>query len=74
MNNEMYFKIYFKIEDDELIKYTQMAQFGKDTFNREVIMNKETFIECYKKWIQEENINQESEKIPESENKDETDN
>lgn len=63
MNNEM----YFEIEGDVLIKYTQMPQFGKDTFKKEVIMNKETFIECYKKWIQEENIDQESEKISESE-------
>ena len=51
-------KIYFEVEDDVVIKYTPMPEIGKDIYKSEVVMNKEIFQECYKKWVDK----QESEK------------
>lgn len=45
-------KIYFEIEDDFVIKYTPMPEIGKNTYEKEVVMTKEIFQECYKKWIE----------------------
>ena len=44
-------KIYFEIEDDVIIRCTPMPQFGENIYKDEVIMTKEVFQECYKKWI-----------------------
>lgn len=43
-------KIYFEIKDDDVIKYTPMPRIGED--KTEVIMTKEIFQECYKRWIE----------------------
>lgn len=46
-------KIYFEVKDDFVIKHTPMAiMMGEDTYESEVIMTKEIFQECYKKWIE----------------------
>lgn len=45
-------KIHFEVEDDVVIKYTPMSiMLGEDTYKTEVVMTKEIFQECYKKWI-----------------------
>ena len=45
-------KIYFKVEDDVVIKHTPMPEIGENTYKTEVVMTKEIFQECYKKWIE----------------------
>ena len=45
-------KIYFEFEDDVVIKYTPMPEIGENTYKTEVVMNKEIFQECYKKWVE----------------------
>ena len=46
-------EIYFEVKDDVVIKYTPMSvMMGEDTYKAEVVMTKETFQECYKKWIE----------------------
>ena len=46
-------RIEFRIQDDNVIKTTYMGDdwggtvWGKD----EIVLDKETFIECYEKWI-----------------------
>ena len=45
-------EIYFEVEDDVVIKYTPMPEIGEDTYKTEVVMTKEIFQECYKKWVE----------------------
>ena len=45
-------KIYFKVEDDVVIKYTPMPVIGENICKSEVVMTKEIFQECYKKWVE----------------------
>ena len=45
-------KIYFEIEDDVVIKYTPMLEAGENIYKSEVVMTKEIFQECYKKWVE----------------------
>lgn len=45
-------KIYFKVEDDVVIKYTPMPEAGENIYKTEVVMNKEIFQECCKKWVE----------------------
>ena len=52
-------KIYFEVEDDVVIKYTPMPEEGENIYKTEVVMNKEIFQECYKKWVEP----QESEEV-----------
>ena len=47
-------KIFFEIKDDAVIKYTPMPEMGKDVYKNEVVMTKEIFKECYKKWIEKQ--------------------
>lgn len=51
-------EIHFEVKDDAVIKYTPMPEIGEHCYKTEVVMIKETFQECYKKWIEP----QESEK------------
>lgn len=44
-------KIYFEVEDNVVIKYTPMPEIGENTYKTEVVLTKEIFRECYKKWI-----------------------
>ena len=54
-------EIYFEVEDDVVIKYTPMPEIGKNFYKTEVVMTKEIFQECYKKWIEsQENDNKET--------------
>lgn len=54
-------KIHFEVEDDVVIKYTPMPEAGENIYKTEVVMNKEIFQECYKKWVEP----QESDEISE---------
>ena len=45
-------KIYFEIEDDIVIKHTPIPEIGENIYKTDVIMTKEIFQECYKKWIE----------------------
>lgn len=53
-------KIFFQIEDDVIIKYTPLPNIGTYKYGNimdyktEIIMDKETFIECFEKWIKKE--------------------
>lgn len=54
-------KIYFEVDDDVVIKNTPMPEVGENIYKSEVVMTKEIFQECYKKWI-EPRESEESEK------------
>lgn len=41
-----------EVEDDVVIKYTPMPEIGENTYKKEVVMTKEIFQECYKKWVE----------------------
>lgn len=43
-------EIYF--EDDAVVKYTPIFEAGENTYKVEVVMTKEIFQECYRKWIE----------------------
>lgn len=45
-------KIYFEVNDDVVIKNTPMPEVGENIYKSEVVMTKEIFKECYKKWIE----------------------
>jgi len=46
------FKTEFEVKDDVVIKYTPVPGAGENIYKSEVIMTKEVFQECYKKWIE----------------------
>jgi hypothetical protein len=41
-----------RFDDDKIYRYTPLLVFGDDVGKIELIMTKEIFIECYKKWIE----------------------
>jgi hypothetical protein len=46
-------KIYFEVNDDVVIKYTPMSvMMGENTYKAEIVMTKEIFQKCYKKWVE----------------------
>lgn len=47
-------KIYFEVTDDTVIKHTAMPEIGENIYKNEIVMTKEIFQECYKKWIMPE--------------------
>ena len=52
-------KIHFEVEGDVVVKYTPIPEVGENTYKTEVVMTKEIFNECYKKWVE----SQESEEV-----------
>lgn len=44
-------EIDFAVVDDVVIKSTPMPEMGENIYKTEVVMTKEIFQECYKKWI-----------------------
>lgn len=48
------FETEFEVTDDAVIKYTPVPGLGENTYKSEVVMTKEVFQECYKKWIKPE--------------------
>ena len=52
-------KIHFEVEGDVVIKYTPVSGIEENIYTTEVVMTKEIFQECYKKWIEP----QESEEV-----------
>ena len=45
-------KIYFEVVDNVVIKHTPRPEIGENIYTTEVVMTKEIFQECYKKWIE----------------------
>ena len=45
-------RIYFSVEDNVVIKRTPAPEIGEYVYREEIVMDKETFQECYKKWIE----------------------
>ena len=43
---------YFGVNDDAVIKVTPMPEVGEYIYKTEVVMTKDIFKECYKKWIE----------------------
>ena len=42
---------YLKFEDDKLYHYYPLPQYGDGICKKDLVMTKEIFIECYKRWI-----------------------
>lgn len=42
---------HLKFEDDKLYHYYPLPQYGKGIWKKDLVMTKEIFIECYKRWI-----------------------
>ncbi len=53
-----------RFDDDKLFAYTPLPQYGDEIYKVQLVMTKEIFQECYKRWIEPQ----------ESEVKNETDN
>ena len=43
---------FLKFQDDNLYVYTLLPLYGKDIYKVDLIMTKDIFRECYKKWIE----------------------
>lgn len=54
-------KIDFEVVDDAVIKYIPMSEIGENIYKPEVVMTKEIFQECYKKWIEPQKSEDEEE-------------
>lgn len=48
--------IHFEVEDDVVMKYTPMPEIGENTYKTEVVMTKEIFQECYKRWVEQQEV------------------
>ena len=40
-----------EFENDTLYRYTPMPQCGEGFYKKELVMTKETFVECHNRWI-----------------------
>lgn len=45
---------YLEFENDKLYHYYPLPQYGDGICKRELVMTKEIFIACYKRWIEGE--------------------
>lgn len=45
-------EIYFSVVDDAVFKIIPTPEIGEYTYKSEMVMTKEIFQECYKKWIE----------------------
>jgi hypothetical protein len=43
-------EIHFEIEGDYIVKYTAIPSMP-DTYQKEIVMDKKTFLEAFEKWI-----------------------
>jgi hypothetical protein len=51
-------KLYFEVKDDVVTKHTPIPEIGENIYKTEVVMTKDIFQQCYKKWIEsQENDN-----------------
>ena len=41
----------WEFEDDRLYKYTPAPELGEDICHREMMMTKEVFRECFRRWM-----------------------
>ena len=44
--------IYFRIVDDTVIKHMPMPEIGENMYRTEIVMTKDIFQECFKKWVE----------------------
>ena len=44
-------EVTFEIQGDKLVRYTPMPDYGENTCKMDVLMDKETFIKCFREWI-----------------------
>lgn len=51
---EMMINEYLEFENDKLYHYYPLPQYGDGVSIRDLVMTKEIFIECYKRWIKGE--------------------
>ena len=47
-------KIDFEIIGDKLIKYIPVFEVGNNIYRSDTVIDKDTFIKCYEKWIKGE--------------------
>lgn len=45
-------EIHFEVQGDTVVKYTPIPEAGENVYKTEVVMTKEIFQECYKKWVE----------------------
>ena len=48
----MFIDEHLKFEDDKLYHYYPLPQYGDGICKKDLVMTKEIFIECYKRWIE----------------------
>lgn len=46
-------EVYFTFEGDVLVKNTPCPQLGENVYKTEIVIDKETFLECMKRWMTE---------------------
>ena len=46
-------KIQFEIIGDYVVRYTPILSVSGNTYQQDIVMDKQTFIEAYKKWIKQ---------------------
>ena len=51
-DNKQMNEVHFEVVNDVVVRYTPMPEIGRNCYKTEIVMNKETFQECYKKWIE----------------------
>lgn len=47
-------EVYFSFEGDVLVKHTPCPEYGENCYKIEIVIDKETFLECMKLWTQKE--------------------
>lgn len=52
---------YFKVNDDAVVKVTHMPEIGENIYKTEVVITRDIFKECYKKWIESDMESEEKE-------------
>lgn len=52
-----------EFENDNLYHYIPLPQYGEGVCKKELVMTKEAFIECYKRWIIGSEVEDENNKV-----------
>jgi len=50
---------YFEFQDDKLYAYTPLPQYGESICKEDLVITKDIFRECYKRWIEPQERNDE---------------
>lgn len=46
-------EVYFTFDDDVLFKSTPCPELGENVYKTEIVIDKEAFLECMKRWMTE---------------------